>query len=1024
MFKLLVVVSFYLAKSWLIEATVSDKRYTHHRDVSEYCRRRALPSVFLGRHVLNANSQVLHFSRLELPYSCSISVRAESGSNIILVVQYVSANTLLRSCTEDNHQLIVYEIGETFGGYWGPLPDSIMRQEMKNFTQFYTLHTTKPTTTVDSSSDSYDEYEAETTTVTSTTTERKLVKGSDYIEIELPLVNVSGNIPLNRLDDVEEVLELINDITPREGADYDTSILPLLQFSMVTSKDSTLSEFNKDKLKFASKYYTGFYTPDPRLNYETINQRKQRLPHRYNSFSNRRLNFKKRLPTLFSKAISTTYRRQVNPYIFPRTEEDEISLYFTNSMSSPHEARETISKPQEIIDDILKSLSHTTESYQSQNYLIQRMLDSQQNSSELKRLSHQIKATDAYNDSSIKSTEITFKNKTTNFFTDNQTDSYFTNIASLNVSEDKISNNVIYTYPIEDPEPVTHSMVKHESWDNVVRAAPVMAVLLNQTLPPDIYANINNQDKVNETVKVGKTRDIQISRKKRHIQPLEIKNAIPRVMTTARNSFTTKKNVEEFVDVQDISHLVELKDDEIHGRVALRYMRSYVGSTLFNICDTRDAKARHVYLFNTSRIVIAISNYTMKKMTLVMTPARVLKSKEISCPAAHVECQVSGARVCIDSMSACDGVPNCGAYDIYDEDRLLCGVVSNLYHNVYLAAGTFLAVLLTLLYTVHYWLKRCVPGVSEAFFIYTDRSENILNLETIMQSPNEDDLGSKMVYGAHFFYDDTLDMYNDKTKETVFKKMWRFCISCCPKRHSKKKDIKDEISSHGSDTNQPPVKRLFSFAELELSKISPKMYYDANVQTGESLEIDHLQTHNLDNNLVLNTDKNKKNRKEIEELNILKFLKESKSESIQSFPKTETYKSVDNDDKNLYFNNTIHEKRELSSTVYEPHSSKSQKHEHVKVVTRCDIHSDKVEPSLLKRLRFDEEATTIPSTHTDEEILEGEEQSSTQVVLGTEKLRRSDDIEEQESGSGREFMRFWTSAKDKKAKKRKRIVLH
>ncbi|KPI93306.1 hypothetical protein RR46_10566 [Papilio xuthus] len=783
-----------------------------------------------------------------------------------------------------------------------------MRQEMKNFTQFYTLHTTKPTTTVDSSSDSYDEYEAETTTVTSTTTERKLVKGSDYIEIELPLVNVSGNIPLNRLDDVEEVLELINDVTPREGADYDTSILPLLQFSMVTSKDSTLSEFNKDKLKFASKYYTGFYTPDPR----------------------------------------------VNPYIFPTTEEDEISLYFTNSMSSPHETRETISKPQEIIDDILKSLSHTTESYQSQNYLIQRMLDSQQNSS----------------------------------------------------------------------EPVTHSMVKHESWDNVVRAAPVMAVLLNQTLPPNIYENINNQDKVNETVKVGKTRDIQISRKKRHIQPLEIKNAIPRVMTTARNSFTTKKNVEEFVDVQDISHLVELKDDEIHGRVALRYMRSYVGSTLFNICDTRDAKARHVYLFNTSRIVIAISNYTMKKMTLVMTPARVLKSKEISCPAAHVECQVSGARVCIDSMSACDGVPNCGAYDIYDEDRLLCGVVSNLYHNVYLAAGTFLAVLLTLLYTVHYWLKRCVPGVSEAFFIYTDRSENILNLETIMQSPNEDDLGSKMVYGAHFFYDDTLDMYNDKTKETVFKKMWRFCISCCPKRHSKKKDIKDEISSHGSDTHQPPVKRLFSFAELELSKISPKMYYDANVQTGESLEIDYLQTHNLDNNLVLNTDKNKKNRKEIEELNILKFLKESKSESIQSFPTTETYKSVDNNDKNLYFNNTIHEERELSSTVYEPHSSKSQKHEHVKVVTRGDIHSDKVEPSLPKRLRFDEEATTIPSTHTDEEILEGEEQSSTQVVLGTEKLRRSDDIEEQESGSGREFMRFWTSAKDKKAKKRKRIVLH
>ncbi|XP_045542563.1 uncharacterized protein LOC106712223 [Papilio machaon] len=947
MFKVLVVVFLYLAECWLTVANVSNKRYTHHRDVSEYCRRRALPSVFLGRHVLDANSEVLHFSRLELPYSCSISVRAESGSNIILVIQYVSASTLLRSCTEDNHQLIVYEIGETFGGYWGPLPDSIMRQEMKNFTQFYTLRTTKPTTTVDSSSDSEEEYEAETTSVTSTATERKLVEGSDYIEIELPLVNVSGNIPLNRLDDVDEVLELINDVTPREGADYDTSILPLLQFSMVTSEDSTLSQFTKDKLKFDSEYYTGFYTPDPRLNYETINQRKHRLSHRYKSFSNRRLNFKKRLSTLFSKAKSTTYRRQINSYISPTTEEDEVSIHFSskntiNGFSMPPPT-ETISKPQEIIDEILKSLSHTTKSYQSQNYLDQKILDSQQNSS----------------------------------------DSYYFNTkkVTVNENENKINKNVIYTYPIEAPEPVTHSMVRHESWENVVRAAPVMAVFLNQT---DIYANIKNQDKANETVKEAKTRDIQFSRKKRYIQPLEIKNAIPRVMTTARNSFTTTKNVEEFVDVQDISHLIELTDDEIHGRVALRYMRSYVGSTLFNICDARDTKARHVYLFNTSRIVIAISNFTMKKMTLVMTPARVLKSKETSCPAAHVECQVSGARVCIDSMSACDGVPNCGAYDIYDEDRLLCGVVSNLHHNVYLAAGTFLAVLLTLLYTVHYWLKRCVPGVSEAFFIYTDRSENVLNLETIMQSPNEDDVGSKMVYGAHFFYDDTLDIYNEKTKETVFKKMWRFCLSCSSKRCSKKKDIKDEISSHDSDTQQPPMKRLFSFAELELSKISPKMYYDAKVQTGDSLEIDYLKTHKLDDNLVLNTDKYKKNSKELEELNILKFLKESKSDS------------------------------------------KSQKHEHVKVVTRGDIHYDKVEPSLPKRLRFDEEATTIPSTHTEEEIVEGEEQSNkTQVVLGTEKLRCSDDIEEQESGSGREFMRFWTSAKDKKSnKKKKRVVLH
>lgn len=64
--------------------------------------------------------------------------------------------------------------------------------------------------------------------------------------------------------------------------------------------------------------------------------------------------------------------------------------------------------------------------------------------------------------------------------------------------------------------------------------------------------------------------------------------------------------------------------------------------------------------------------------------------------------------------------------DIYDEDRLMCGGSAGLQHNVCLAAVTFLAVLLTILYTVHYWLKRCVPKVSDAFFIYTDAAENML----------------------------------------------------------------------------------------------------------------------------------------------------------------------------------------------------------------------------------------------------------------------------------------------------------
>lgn len=70
----------------------------------------------------------------------------------------------------------------------------------------------------------------------------------------------------------------------------------------------------------------------------------------------------------------------------------------------------------------------------------------------------------------------------------------------------------------------------------------------------------------------------------------------------------------------------------------------------------------------------------------------------------------------------------CISIDIYDEDRMRCGESVGDSQNVYLAAFTFMSVLFTVLYTVHYWLKRCIPKVSDAFFIYTDGSENMLVL--------------------------------------------------------------------------------------------------------------------------------------------------------------------------------------------------------------------------------------------------------------------------------------------------------
>lgn len=55
----------------------------------------------------------------------------------------------------------------------------------------------------------------------------------------------------------------------------------------------------------------------------------------------------------------------------------------------------------------------------------------------------------------------------------------------------------------------------------------------------------------------------------------------------------------------------------------------------------------------------------------------------------------------------------------------MCGQTAALQHNVYVAAFTFLAVLLTALCAVHYWLKRCVPKVADAFFVYSDGVENM-----------------------------------------------------------------------------------------------------------------------------------------------------------------------------------------------------------------------------------------------------------------------------------------------------------
>lgn len=59
----------------LVTADLTYRKFVYQKDMSEYCRRQVIPAVFLGKKVVDANSQILHFSRLVMPYSCFITVR-------------------------------------------------------------------------------------------------------------------------------------------------------------------------------------------------------------------------------------------------------------------------------------------------------------------------------------------------------------------------------------------------------------------------------------------------------------------------------------------------------------------------------------------------------------------------------------------------------------------------------------------------------------------------------------------------------------------------------------------------------------------------------------------------------------------------------------------------------------------------------------------------------------------------------------------------------------------------------------
>uniref|UniRef100_A0A2A4JR71 CUB domain-containing protein n=1 Tax=Heliothis virescens TaxID=7102 RepID=A0A2A4JR71_HELVI len=1025
------------------ELAIALRKFVYQKDMSEYCRRRVMPSVFLGRQVIEAYSQILHFSRLELPYSCFVSIRTESGSNIILVIQLMSDQSLIDSCRESKNQLLVYELGETFGGYWGALPDKVMKMEPPGDENGYTLKTSQSTTTKTTTSTtqrrtshSSTQYAGASNTVTQ----------QDAVFWEFPIVNVSaslvpGRLPVDNRLDPEESFDVMFDVKPRPDVSYKTKILPLFQFSLAdgmsarrTTDDAGVQRFDID---FNADLYTQDPSPSPLHLPLPINSQG---PSDMFSTSN---DFKETKHTTNSwdvvNAILKNLSRTKDDA--PNTKVDEnlanllqglakighnesfflvpnASWYTRRVVSTPRPA--TIKYQTDSITWRQPSATYRT------NYF-----EDMEDTSPIEGMTHEdnkssnINMTTSINDyvtllPPVLDVDQIILNVTQKKNTDRNT----TNLP-------EITSGVSGTTTASPGTMKPLTLLDHESWENMVHAAPQMAEVLNHTASSSVN---DTKQETNASVPKPNTRKTE-RRKKRLIHAIPIENAKPRHLPIKPEVAPSTEPVDRVSDAQEFQRLIEVEDDEAQDRVALRYLGQYVGPALFNICDFDEAATRHVYLFNSSRLVLAITNFTLTRMTVVMTPARTLLTSEARCGAANLECQVSGARVCIDSLSACDGVPNCGSYDIYDEDRLTCGGTAGLQHNVCLAAITFLAVLLTVLYTVHYWLKRCVPKVSDAFFIYTDAAENILYLDPIMRSPHDTDY-PKLFYqpGAMHDYLEHPEMQIRQNSIGTYL-MDRFLKFFRLKR---KKKLSGGLHDGIAEANYDGLQVNDSFDELELGHLESAFTVDVAVQTGSSFEIENierilvsqtldeihsefnLEDHHDEKGVQSDgapiLDENTSANPPLDELSILKFFRKSRSISMQMSRKAIT---------------DIAEKQQPET---EDKEIQSVEFPHDDLVTGSvlsiidEVADKKPEQGIVqKKLRFEGESKTGELGEDDareEEIVPERRRRS--VMFGGSKRLDADDSnsdinEPSTSNANKEGIKsyFWSKNKHKKATKKK-----
>ncbi|XP_063633823.1 uncharacterized protein LOC134804645 isoform X2 [Cydia splendana] len=1026
------------------------------RDMSEQCKRRdALPSVFLSRQVMDADAQVLHFSRLDVPYSCFATVRTEPGHSIIMVVELSPGDPQQELCT-DGYQLGVFEYTETFGGYWGPIPDAVLKQDPQDpvYTKQYTLatKTTTPVTTRTTEST------LSTPKTTSPTSSRPTAATQDYITIEVPLVNLSATlVPIETQEhkpfDQDEFFDLFYDVVPRPGQPYKTSILPLVQIAV--KEQGGLREADGQP-RYELDYAVGPFTPDERLTTPArsmtsthINTNRNSNRWKKKKLANKRVKPKTNNSPRTREPVES---RKLKEYSLPTTNHrpsnDVILSQDLENKYEDHKEKEPIN----LVDDVIKSLNEsgdlkpqeqandsdvitifnkwdnsyrnlsvyldpypniteipfrgTTESV-LRNTKSQDVLENTRNISSVLAYntnSYERKQNPENPNSTIQAESLTKEGITKSTIEMDTVPFLPLTAESLETTSSLIigtgSSRSFETSVYEQQEKrsslratqtltdvalipliatersLSGTLVDHESWENVVQSAPVMAGLLSK-----------------HGSELLKPQSKRSSRRRRHISVIMVDDARPhRRVTTSLPAL--QASAFNAIDMHEFARLIELPDDQMNNHVTIK-MNPKTSKQLFDMCSAYNGtKTRLMVVFNSSRVILSIENFAMAHVMVALTTARPLALLEPQCKKNLVECQVEGTRLCIDSTNACDGIPNCGSAYAYDEDRVLCGVIDG-QRSVYLAAATCLAVLVTMLYITHYWLRICVPKVAEAFFVYYDSADNELYLDSIMRSPMDTDRDQYMYNSALFDEENMLYSQNTGKPTNIFQRAFSIFHKITLFKQRRPSNKLEEVHGAGrSVSTEVPRRNSFTESEL-LSMMSDGR--DQEVQTGESLEMAYLKVINSLKERESDKRPTKQRLPSVHNVLLRDFLKAKLSSSLDTSldsPGPSGRSAVLAPPPNL-------EEKEIHSTLYDPGTSKTSKPEKIKSSGSGGKRGRKC-------LRFNELATFIPR---DDE--EGDDPTETEELSTGKRSHKKNDDNNSEHG-GSDFRKFFRKKKDHK----------